>query len=201
MFAASKWVTKPYCVANANQIRRNFDLVQLESKKSIKLDEARRKLPELAQLDDRSFVDAVQKLYYPNIPASEIASRLGIDAPTDAFGVSLACHQLSGGGSMLAWIATEIARRHNAGAANLQDRTVIRTEALARGNEVVFRYVLKNSTPANPNALREQVLPATCQMNANNPAFKDSLYYTFEYADASGRQISRFSVGASQCQT
>lgn len=201
MFAASKWVTKSYCVANADQIRRHLDEVELESQKSIKLIEARRRLPTLARLDDRSFVSAVQNLYYPDIPKAELASRLGIDAPADSFGVSVACQQISGSGSMIEWIAREIARRHNAGASSLQDQAVLRTEALARGKEVVLRYVLKTSREAHPNLLRDQVLPKTCQMNVNNPAFRDGLYYTFEYSDASGRQLSKFSVGAAQCQT
>jgi hypothetical protein len=200
MFAASKWVSKSYCVAHGDQIRANLDRTQLETGKSIKLDEGRRKIPNLAWLDERSFVNTVQQVYYPDIAKAELASRLGIDAPTDPLNVAITCHQFAGG-SPAEWVATEIARRYNASAEGAQDPTVVRTNALARGKEVIFRYVLKAAPGANPISLREQVLPKTCQLNASNPAFKDGLYYTFEYADVSGRQLSKFSVGLAQCRT
>ena len=200
MFAASKWVSKSYCAAHGDQIRANLDQTQLESGRSIKLEEGRRKMPTLASLDERSFVNVVQEVYYPDMAKAELASRLGVDAPTDPLNVALTCHQLAGG-SPAEWVATEIARRYNASATAAQDPTLVRTNAAARGKEVIFRYVLKTAPGANPGSLREQVLPKTCQLNASNPAFKDGLYYTFEYADVSGRQLSKFSVGLAQCRT
>lgn len=201
MFAPSKWVSKSYCASHTNQIRANLDLTQLETGRSVALDQGRRKLPDLAQLDDRAFVNAVQQLYYPKMTPAELASRLGVDAPTDPYNVALTCHQLAGGGSLVEWIAIETTRRYNATAGSAQDPTVVRTNAVAHGKEVVFRYFLKSAPTANPAVLRDQVVPRTCQMNANNPAFKDGLYYTFEYSDVGGRLLSKFSVGAAQCRT
>lgn len=199
MFAASKWVTKSYCASHTEQIRRNLDGIQIESGRSVKLEETRRKVPALAQLDDRSFVAAIQRLYYPDMTTAEIAGRLGIDDPTDVGSVSLACHQLAGG-SLSEWTAAEVARRHNASTIGLNDPIVLRTDAVAKGREVVLRYVLKPSANANPTILREQVVPKTCQANAASMAFKQGLYYTFEYSDVHGRQLSRFSVGAAECR-
>jgi hypothetical protein len=200
MFSATKWVVKSYCVGNADQIRRNLDLTQLETGRSVKLDEARKNLYALAELDDRLFIDTMRHQYYPNMSNAEIARGVGIDAPADVINVAFACQQLSSGATIVEWIASEIAQRHNAKTANLQDPTVVRTQATAKGKEVIFRFVIKASPNANPNALQDHVLPATCQMNASNPAFKDGLFYTFEYTDVNRRQISRFSVGSSQCR-
>jgi hypothetical protein len=80
-----------------DQIRANLDRTQLETGRSINLDEGRRKMPNLASLDERSLVDVVQHVYYPNIAKAELASRLSIDAPPDPFNVALTCHQFTGG--------------------------------------------------------------------------------------------------------
>lgn len=201
MFSATKWVVKSYCTGHADQVHRNLELTQLETGRSVKLNNARGNLTELAELDDRSFVDTMRRLYYPNMSNADIARLMGIDAPADALNVAAACQRLSSSATMAEWIANEIARRHNAKSAILQDPTVVQTQAIAKGKEVILRFVLKASPNANPNALQDRVLPATCQINARNPAFKEGLFYTFEYTDVNGRQISRFSVGASQCKS
>lgn len=45
------------------------------------LADARSKLPDLAHLDDGQFVDAVQKLYYPQLDKATLASKLGYTPP------------------------------------------------------------------------------------------------------------------------
>lgn len=48
------------------------------------LDDARKKLPQLASLDDGQFVDAVHQLYYPNMDKAALSARLGYAPPEQA---------------------------------------------------------------------------------------------------------------------
>jgi hypothetical protein len=45
------------------------------------LDEARKKVPELAGLSDESALNVIHKVYYPHMDKSDLAARLGVKLP------------------------------------------------------------------------------------------------------------------------
>jgi len=112
MFAVAKWVSKSYCAAHRDQIRANLDQTRLETGRSIKLGEGQRKLTQLASLDERSFVNVVQKVCYPdtaklnwpvdpdqfsNPAAMSLNYRFSdpelVDAPSEALPMHLPCNR------------------------------------------------------------------------------------------------------------
>ena len=103
-------------------------------------------------------------------------------------------------------IASEIAKQHNTNAHNLRDEMTVSSSAKAVGKNVIVSYVqrVRKDVPSDKLAeyqaeMYKEIVPQACKANANNPAFKDGLYYTFVYTSHYGQKLAEFSVSKQTC--
>lgn len=94
-FAASLWVTKAYCEQIASRLSQIHDEIDVTSLRSVRINNARRKIPQLAYLNDWQVVDLTQKEYYKDMLPEEVAAKSFIDAPPDPLAVEAECQKLS----------------------------------------------------------------------------------------------------------
>lgn len=104
------------------------------------------------------------------------------------------------------WIASEIARQHNANAEAMKDEMTVSSSAQAIGKNVIFKYVLRVKRDVSKQKLDEyrselyqEIVPKTCRANSNNPAFKDGLFYTFVYVSHYGQPLTELVVNKRVC--
>ena len=103
-------------------------------------------------------------------------------------------------------IAQTIASQHNANSRSLQDDMTVSSHAVAVSRNVRFTNVLRvrkglSNTDLKlfRNELIQEILPKACQQNANNPAFKRGLFYTFIYKNTYGEKLAEFDVDQRSC--
>lgn len=97
-------------------------------------------------------------------------------------------------------VAADIVKRHND--ANLTDDMTVSSTAEARGKQIIFRNVLRVQKDLSADklnefrtALREEIVPKTCMVNADNVAFmKMGMCYTFIYLNTYGQKLAEFNV-------
>jgi hypothetical protein len=94
-FSPALWVTPAYCEANAARLAQAANEVDLTSFKSIRLEQARKKVAELAELDDRQAVEVLQSVYYQDKSRAELAAGVFIDAPPEPLVVAAECKKLT----------------------------------------------------------------------------------------------------------
>jgi hypothetical protein len=104
------------------------------------------------------------------------------------------------------WIASEIARQHNANAEAMKDEMTVSSSAQAIGKNVILKYVLRVKRDVSKQKLDEyrselyqEIVPKTCRVNSNNPAFKDGLFYTFVYVSHYGQPLAELVVNKRVC--
>ena len=104
------------------------------------------------------------------------------------------------------WIASEIARQHNANAEVMKDEMIVSSSAQAIGKNVIFKYVLrverdvsKQKLDGYRSELYQEIVPKTCRVNSSNPAFKDGLFYTFVYVSHYGQPLAELVVNKRVC--
>jgi hypothetical protein len=97
-------------------------------------------------------------------------------------------------------VAADVVKRHND--ADLTDDMTVSSTAEARGKQIIFRNVLRVQKDLSAEklnefrtALREEIVPKTCMVNADNVAFmKMGMYYTFIYLNTYGQKLAEFNV-------
>lgn len=104
------------------------------------------------------------------------------------------------------WIASEIARQHNANANSMKDQMTVSSSAQAVGKNVIFKYVLRVNRDVSKQKLGEyrselyqEIVPKTCRANLDNPAFRDGLFYTFVYVSHYGQLLAELVVNLHVC--
>lgn len=104
------------------------------------------------------------------------------------------------------WIASEIARQHNVNAETMKDEINMSSSAQAIGRNVIFKYVLrvKRDVPKQKldeyrSELYQEIVPKSCRVNSDNPAFKDGLFYTFVYISHYGQPLAQLVVNKRVC--
>jgi hypothetical protein len=104
------------------------------------------------------------------------------------------------------WIASEIARQHNANAETMKDETIMSSSAQAIGRNVIFKFVLRVKRDVSKQKLDEsrlglyqEIVPKICRVNSNNSAFKDGLFYTLVYVSQYGQPLAELVVNKRVC--
>ncbi len=120
--------------------------------------------------------------------------------------LGLASTNILGANLNLDDIARQIAQQHNANASRVTDEFTISSSATSVGKNVIFNYTLaiRPDTPKNKidqfvSEWKAEMVPQTCQANANSEAFKQGLYYTFIYFDRNRNKITEYSVSRDTC--
>jgi len=98
-FSPALWVTSSYCEKNAARLAQAENEVDSTSLKSVRLEQARRKAPELIDLDDWQVIDVLQSVYYRDKSKAELAASVFIDAPPEPLSVAAECKRLAAGAS------------------------------------------------------------------------------------------------------
>ena len=103
-------------------------------------------------------------------------------------------------------IAQNIARQHNANSQSLLNNMTASSRAVAVGRNVQFENVLRVRKGLPPSKISEfatemynDVVPKSCSVNANNPAFDRGLSYTFTYTNTYGERLAEFTVDKQTC--
>lgn len=94
-FAPALWVTPYYCKENAERLAQAAVEVDSITLKSARLEQARRKTPELDGLDDWQAISVLQAVYYSGMSKTDLATRTFVDAPPDPLAVAAECRKLS----------------------------------------------------------------------------------------------------------
>ncbi len=104
------------------------------------------------------------------------------------------------------WIASEIAKQHNANAEAMKDEMTVSSSAQAIGKNVILKYVLRVKRDVSKQKLDEyrselyqEIVPKICRLNSKNPAFKDGLFYTFVYVSHYGQPMAELVVNKRVC--
>lgn len=103
-------------------------------------------------------------------------------------------------------IAQNIANQHNANAKAMLDDMTVSSRASAKGRNVTFEYVLRVKKGLSAAKLKEfsdatqrDIVPKSCAVNAQNPAFGRGLNYTFLYTNTYGEKLAEFTVDKAVC--
>ena len=106
----------------------------------------------------------------------------------------------------LEWIASEISKQHNNNSEKMKDDITISSTAQAVGKSVTLINIIRTGANKSKQWLDERrvtvykdTLPKVCKANANNPAFKDGLFYTFLYISDSGQLLAEFIINKEVC--
>lgn len=102
-------------------------------------------------------------------------------------------------------VAAEIAKRHNS--ANVADAMTVSSTAVARGRQIIIKNVLrvqkdlpKHKLDEFRNALKEEIVPNTCMVNADNVVFIEmGLYYIFIYSNTYDQKLAEITVNRAVC--
>ena len=94
-FSPRLWVDETYCKSNARRLAEASSGVDPVSRKSRRLEQVRRDLPELSGLDDRHAIELLQTIYYKEKSSAEIAAAVYLDAPENPLGIVELCKGLS----------------------------------------------------------------------------------------------------------
>ncbi len=104
-------------------------------------------------------------------------------------------------------LAKSIANQHNANAQAMVNEMMASTHATASGLNIQFKYVFrfrKGLSTAKLNEftkeIKQEVVPKTCVVNANNPFFDRGLSYTFVYFNTYGEHLAKFTVDQAVCK-
>ena len=104
-------------------------------------------------------------------------------------------------------IAQNIAAQHNANAKTMIDDMTVSSNATAVGRNVRFENVLRVRKGLPATKLKEfsdetqrEVVPKSCLVNVNNPAFSRGLTYTFAYKNTYGETLAEFTVDQAACK-
>jgi len=102
-------------------------------------------------------------------------------------------------------IALNIANQHNAKA--MRDDMTVSSRATAKGRNVRFENVLRVKKGLSAAKLKEfsdetqrEIVPKSCEVNAQNPAFDRGLNYTFVYTNTYGEKLAEFTVDKLVCR-
>ncbi len=93
-FRTEDWLTAEYCERNADRIEYASREVDAITGGSLLIEQARRKTPDLAGLDDESALEVLRQAYYPDILPQELAARTFVDSPPDVWEVKQSCAKL-----------------------------------------------------------------------------------------------------------
>ena len=103
-------------------------------------------------------------------------------------------------------VAAEIARQHNVNASSMLDEMTISTLAKADGKHITIANVIrvKRNLPASKisefkNEMTSEILSRTCQAKALDAAFKQGMYYTYEFSSTYGELLARIKVDKLIC--
>ena len=104
-------------------------------------------------------------------------------------------------------IAQTIALQHNKNSKAMLEDMTVSSRAIAIGRNVRFENVLRVKKGLPPAKLKEfsdetqrEVVPRSCAVNADNPAFGRGLTYTFAYLNTYGEKLAEFNVDQSICK-
>ncbi|HQS32936.1 hypothetical protein [Polaromonas sp.] len=104
-------------------------------------------------------------------------------------------------------IAQTIASQHNQNSTAMLDDMTVSSRAIAVGRNVRIENVLRVKKGLPPAKLKEfsdetqrEIVPRSCSVNANNPAFDRGLFYTFAYLNTYGERLAEFNVDKSICK-
>lgn len=124
-----------------------------------------------------------------------MSSVIGL-ASTNSFGANLNLDEA----------AKQIVQQYNVNASRMTDNFTISSSATSIGKNVIFSYILAVRPSTQKNRINQFVsewkadmIPKVCQVNANDEAFRQGLYYTFAYFDRSQNKITQFSVNRDTC--
>ena len=124
-----------------------------------------------------------------------MSSVIGL-ASTNSFGANLNLDEA----------AKQIVQQYNVNASRMTDNFTISSSATSIGKNVIFSYILAVRPSTQKNRINQFVsewkadmIPKVCQVNANDEAFRQGLYYTFAYFDGSQNKITQFSVNRDTC--
>lgn len=93
-FASSAWVTASYCQAQAARIEAGTAEIDPHSGRSKRIIAAGAKTDSINGLSDRMAAEVLQRIYYKDKTAQEIAIVVFIDSPPDVLQVRKACASL-----------------------------------------------------------------------------------------------------------
>jgi len=103
-------------------------------------------------------------------------------------------------------VASEIARQFNSDSESMKDDIIVSSSAEANGSNVTMKFVWRVKRDLSKQMLDElrldlykDIVPKTCRVNSNNPAFKDGLSYTFVYISHYAQLLAKILVNKRTC--
>lgn len=105
-------------------------------------------------------------------------------------------------------IAQNIAAQSNANKQAMLDEMTVSFNAVSVGRNVRFENIIKVKKGLPPQTIKEwldatraEIIPETCALNANNPAFGRGLSYTFAYNNTYGEKLGDVFVDIATCKS
>ena len=105
-------------------------------------------------------------------------------------------------------IAQNIATQHNSNVKSMLDDTTVSSRAIAVGRDVRIHNILRTKKGLTRAKIKEfsdetkrEIVPKSCLVNINNPAFNRGLTYTFIYTNTYNERLAEFTVDQDMCKS